>query len=604
MPTKQITHRELKEKYLSFFKSKGHAIIPSSSIVPENDPSGGLFVVAGMHPLIPNLMGQPHPAGKRLTNVQRCIRTGDIEEVGDKTHLTFFEMMGNWSLGDYFKKEVIPWTLEFLTSPQHLGFDKNKIWVTVFGGEGGIEKDTESIEIWKKAGIPAERIIPLGMEDNLWKVGEHGPCGPCTEVFIDMTGVPCKNGDKCIAGVCKCQRFFEIWNNVFMAYNKNGPKIEPLAQKNVDTGVGLERTLAALNRVSSVYETSVLAPIVDAIIKLSSQPEEKVRTDKSLMKAVYIIADHIRAITFILGDRCNIQPSNQGQGYVLRRLIRRSLRYLAPLGIKTSDWINTVRIVVDLYKEFYPELDENYTNIVKDIRLEAERFEQTLRKGLQFFEKAAVQIETEHGKTMSGEIAFRLYDTYGFPIEMTLEMAAERGITVDKKGYDQYFEQHKEKSKTATAAKSGLTENTAETTRYHTATHLLHAALRAVLGTHVVQKGSNITSERLRFDFAHPRPMTKEEIAKVEEWVQDKIDRKLPVKCETMTLEQAKAAGAIGLFEDKYAKEITVYSVGDASKEVCAGPHVKNTSELSGKFKIMSEQSSSAGIRRIKAQIV
>ncbi len=588
----------LREKYLRFFESKGHKIISGASLIPENDPTV-LFTTAGMHPLVPYLLGEPHPAGRRLANVQKCVRTGDIEAVGDTSHLTFFEMLGNWSLGDYFKKEAITWSYEFLTSKEWLGFDPDLISVTVFEGEGDIPRDEESIAIWKSLGIPAERIYALPKEDNWWgPAGQTGPCGPDTEMFIDTLKPACSPA--CRPG-CPCGKYIEIWNNVFMQYNKTADgHYEPLKQAHVDTGMGVERTICMLQGVESVFETELFAPLMEKIAALATTPP----VDEEVMqRAQRIIADHLRTATFILGDpKGGVKPGNLGANYVLRRLIRRAVRYGKMLGIVESGFTMILAaIVIENYKRAYPELQEKSDLIFTELTAEEERFAKTLAAGQREFDKVTSALK-QHGQSqLSGRTAFKLYDTYGFPLEMTIELAAEQGLAVDREGFEAAFKKHQELSKQGDKTfKGGLADASETTTRLHTATHLLHAALRQVLGDHVQQKGSNITPERLRFDFTHPEKMTPGQLAEVERIVNEQIDRNLPVTMETMTIEEARAGGAIALFSAKYGEQVKVYSAGDFSKEVCGGPHAKSTGEL-GHFRIQKEESSSAGVRRIRA---
>ncbi len=590
----------LRSLYLKFFSERGHAVIPSASLIPENDPSV-LFTTAGMHPLVPYLMGRPHPAGSRLVDAQKCVRTNDIEEVGDRTHLTFFEMLGNWSLGDYFKDESIAYSWEFLTSPDWLDLPKERIAVSCFGGGNGVERDEVSYAAWRKLGVPDERIAFLGIADNWWAAGDEGPCGPDTEIFYDTTdGVACANGKDCKPG-CGCGRWVEIWNNVFMTYSRSGGQIQDLPKRNVDTGMGLERTLAVLNGVESAYDTSSLRPIVEALIGKSKFTEDEIKAKPELLKALRVASDHLRTSVFVIGDQRGTAPSNQGAGYVLRRLIRRAIRFCDPLGIDAADWVETCHLVVGMFGAAYPELRENEERIAHELKLEKDKFAQTLKTGMRLLSKEIEELKDAGSTMLPGESAFKLYDTYGFPIEFTRELAEEQGFSVDMEAYDRRFAEHREASRTQ-AAKSGLADDSEESVRYHTATHLLHAALRSVLGPHVFQKGSNITQERLRFDFSHPKPMTKEEIEAVQHWVQDAIDAHIPVTSETMGLQEAQAKGAIGLFTDKYDNQVSVYSIGDRSMELCGGPHVRNTAEI-GKFKIMKEQSSSAGVRRIRAEV-
>jgi len=592
-----MTASQLRDKYLKFFESKGHRIISGASLIPENDPTV-LFTTAGMHPLVPYLLGEPHPAGKRLTDVQKCVRTGDIEAVGDAGHLTFFEMLGNWSLGDYFKKEAITWSFEFLTSRDYLGFDPARLSVTVFQGEGDVPCDEESIAIWKSLGIPAERIHALPKEDNWWgPAGQTGPCGPDTEMFIDTGKAAC--GPACRPG-CHCGKHLEIWNDVFMQYNKTADgRYEPLKQANVDTGMGVERTICMLQGRTSVFETELFAPLMAKIAELSTTPPADAAV---VQRANRIIADHLRTATFILGDpKGGVTPGNLGANYVLRRLIRRAVRYAKLLGIAPGFARTLAELVIANYQEVYPELAEKRATIIGELAAEEERFEHTLVAGQREFDKISATLK-EHGQAqLSGRTAFKLYDTYGFPLEMTEELASEQGLAVDRAGFDEAFKKHQELSKQGDKTfKGGLADHTETTTRLHTATHLLHQALQTVLGPHALQKGSNITPERLRFDFTHPEKMTPEQLAKVEAIVNDQIQRNLPITLETMTIEEAKANGATALFAAKYGEQVKVYTMGDFSKEVCGGPHSKTTGEL-GKFRIQKEESSSAGVRRIKA---
>jgi len=584
-----VKTRELKKRYLEFFRKKKHALISSSSLIPEHDPTV-LFTTAGMHPLVPYLMGQPHPQGKRLADVQKCIRTVDIDNVGDPSHLTFFEMLGNWSLGDYFKKEAIGWSFEFLTKV--LGFDTSKLSVTCFKGDKDAPKDEESAKIWISLGIPKERIYFMPKEDNWWgPAGKTGPCGPCTEMFID-TGIE-KCSDKCQPG-CSCGRYFEVWNDVFLEYNKiSETKFEKLKQKNVDTGMGVERTAAMLQGKKTVYETETFTPIINRIKELAGIEEPNEKQELSIR----IITDHIRASVFILGDDLGISPSNLDQGYILRRFIRRCIRHGKLLGIEREFLTELAKIVIKLYKEDYAELEKNKKFILDEIKKEDERFRAVIEKGLHRFDRMISD------NRISGKEAFLLFQSYGFPIEMTEELAEEKGIKVDREGFQKEFEKHQELSRIGAEKrfKGGLGDNSAETTRLHTATHLLNQALREVLGKKdIFQKGSNITPERLRFDFNFDRKLEKEELKKVEDWVNGRIKEELPVKMEEMTVEEARKKGAQGVFEDKYGEKVFVYSIGGRSKEICGGPHVKNTKEL-GHFRIRKEQSSAAGVRRIKA---
>ena len=597
---KNLTADELREMYLKFFESKGHKIIPGASVIPENDPTV-LFTTAGMHPLVPYLMGaMEHPAGTRLTDVQKCVRTGDIDAVGDAAHLTFFEMLGNWSLNDYFKREAISWSFEFLT--RHLGFDPAQLNVTVFKGEDGIPADDEAAAIWREMGIPDERIFRLPREDNWWgPAGTTGPCGPDTEMFIDTGKEKCS--PDCRPG-CHCGKYIEIWNDVFMQYNKNAEgKFEPLGRHNVDTGMGVERTICMMSGAPTVYDTEIFAPIMAKIDELSRVPEGA--DPAETLKARRIIADHMRTATFILCDpKGGVKPGNVGANYVLRRLIRRAIRYSRMLGIAPGFTVALAEVICGKYKNVYPELAANLEQCKLDLEAEENRFNQTLDKGEAMFNKVAEQLKLHNQTLISGKTAFKLYDTFGFPFEMTLEMAEKAGLAVDKEGFEEANRKHQELSRTTSAGsfKAGLQDNSAVVTRMHTATHLLHAALHQVLGPNANQKGSNITPERLRFDFTWPEKMTDAQIAQVEAKVNEWIKAAIPVTKKMTTVEAAKAEGAMALFGAKYGDQVSMYSIGDVSKEICSGPHVENTSEL-GSFKIQKEQSSSAGVRRIKAVI-
>ena len=592
-----ITANELRSMYIDFFKSKGHKEISGKSLVPENDPTV-LFTTAGMHPLVPYISGEEHPQGKRLTDFQKCIRTGDINEVGDASHLTFFEMLGNWSLGDYFKKEAIAFSFEFLTSEKYLGIPVEKISVTAFEGDESVPKDEETAKIWLCHGIPSNRIYFLPREDNWWgPAGMTGPCGPDTEIFIDTGKEPCSHD--CKPG-CHCGKYFEIWNNVFMQYFKNvDGSYSSLKRFCVDTGMGIERTVTMLQGKNSVYDTEVFAGLIKKIEELSGINYGK---DDNVDKSIRIIADHIRSSVFILGDAKTITPSNIGAGYVLRRLIRRAVRHGKKLGLNESFLPLLSEIVIEENTVAYPELKEKATYIKEELEKEEKKFMETLRKGEAEFEKMLPNLLKDSKKLIPGRLAFRLYDTYGFPIELTEELAKENGLKVDEEGFNKAFEKHQEVSRAGSeqAFKGGLADHSEETTAYHTATHLLHQALRMVLGNHVMQKGSNITAERLRFDFSHPTPMTEEEKKKVEDIVNEQIKRNLQVTMKMQPLEEAKKEGAIALFGEKYDDVVKVYSIGDFSKEVCGGPHVENTGSL-GHFVIKKEQSSSSGVRRIKA---
>ena len=588
----KLTSNELRSKYLGFFKDRGHAVIPSASLIPENDPTV-LFTTAGMHPLVPYLLGEKHPQGTRLTDVQICVRTGDIEEVGDASHCTFFEMLGNWSLGDYFKKEAISWSFEFLTKV--LGIPLDRLSVSVFAGDESCPRDDESADIWASLGLDRERIFFLPKKNNWWgPAGITGPCGPDTEMFID-TGKPACSPN--CSPACDCGKYLEIWNNVFMQYFKGQDgKLTPLEKKNVDTGMGLERTLCILNGYKSVYETDLFD---FAIKKLEELSGKKYSDGGEDMVAMRIIADHVRTATFMLGDVNGITPSNVDQGYVLRRLIRRAVRYAKKLGLEQGALEEIAKLYIKKYEDVYESIKNNAAKIVEEFKLEEERFSKTLESGLKEFEKVITHIPT---KTISDKTAFRLYDTFGFPLEMTVELAKENGFDVDTDGYEVAFKEHQEKSKLGADQKfkGGLADGGEETAKLHSATHLLNAALKEVLGDpNIMQKGSNITAERLRFDFNFDRPLTKEEIEKVEERVNAEIAKKIDIKCEEMTVDEAKANGAIGVFASKYGERVKVYTIG-FSKEICGGPHASNTGDL-GHFHIVKEQSSSAGVRRIKA---
>ena len=587
---------DLRAMFLKFFQDHGHAVISSASVIPENDPTV-LFTTAGMHPLVPYLMGQKHPAGTRLTDVQKCVRTGDIEDVGDFSHLTFFEMLGNWSLGDYFKKEMIPWSWEFLTSEKYLGLPKDRLAFTVFAGDKDCPRDEESANLWRSCGVADDHIFYLPKENNWWgPAGVTGPCGPDTEMFIITDKEPC--GPDC-SPACSCGRYLEIWNDVFMQYNKKEDgTFEPLAQKNVDTGMGLERTICVLNGKKSVYETDLFENILGKIAELSGKTYGE---DEATTKAFRIIADHMRTSTFIMGDDRGVSPANVDQGYVLRRLIRRAVRYGMEIGMPDGFTGEIAKVIIEQYKDVYPELKRNEAFVLEQLALEETRFAKTLKQGNREFEKLAQRVKDGR---IDGESAFHLYDTYGFPVEMTCELAKDAGLTVDMEGFKECFKKHQATSQAGAEQrfKGGLADHSAQSARLHTATHLLHAALRKVLGDEVAQKGSNITAERLRFDFSFGRKMTKEEIAEVERLVNEAIDAHAPIVCEEMTVPEAKAQGAIGLFTSKYGENVKVYTMGPYSKEICGGPHATNTGDLKS-FKIQKEESSSAGVRRIKAVI-
>lgn len=578
---------ELRRKYIEFFKAHGHKEIPSAPVVPENDPTV-LFTTAGMHPLVPYLLGEPHPQGKRLTDYQKCIRTGDIDSVGDNSHLTFFEMMGNWSLGDYFKHESIEMSYNFLKDV--LGFDMNKISVTVFAGEDGIPRDEEAADRWAEMGIPRDRIYYCSREHNWWgPAGETGPCGPDTEIFYDTGKEKCS--EHCDP-TCSCGKYLEIWNNVFMQYNKTKDgKYEPLKAPNVDTGLGLERVIGLLQGKSSVYDTELFADVIAKIKELS--------TNYSVPSA-RIIADHLRTSMFMIVD--GVRPSNVEQGYVLRRLLRRVIRHMRKIGFNPDDITVLIDTFVKITTEMYPEIPANQDTIKEVVIEEKNKFMKTLEHGEKEFSKNVAKAKAEGKEKLDGQVVFRLYDTFGFPPEMTAELAEEAGLKIDMEEFNELFKKHQDLSRAGSEAKfkGGLADHSEQTTAYHTATHLLHKALQIVLGEHATQKGSNLTAERLRFDFANPCKVTPEQLKEVEDIVNEQIKRDLPVTCEEMTLEEAKASGATGLFANKYGEKVKVYTIGDFSKEICGGPHVERTGGM-GHFKILKEEGVAAGIRRIKA---
>ena len=629
-----ITSKELRKEYLDFFASKEHKIIPSASLIPENDPTV-LFNTAGMQPLVPYLLGQIHPEGTRLTDVQKCIRTVDIDEVGDNSPLTFFEMLGNWSLGDYFKKEAISWSWEFLTSPEWLGLDKNKLSATVFGGDirfPNIPKDDESADIWEEAGMPRNKIayMPNGVlesEDNWWgPAGLTGPCGSSSEIFYwqGSTAFPPAGSNP---GTDK-ENWLEIWNDVFMQYNKiachpgqsEGStlyKYEPLKQKNVDTGMGMDRTLRTLNGFVDIFQIDTLWPLIQKVEEISGREYIE---NAEVTKSMRVIADHLRTATMIMADDKKIAPSNIDQGYIVRRMIRRAVRHGRQLGIKENFCSQISEEVIKIFADVYPEVSRNREFIVNEMGKEESKFRNTIEQGLKEFDKLidgfrkAFEKNGKLIKEISGKQAFKLYDTYGFPLEMTQELAIENGLKVDGVGFNEAFAKHQELSRVGAEQKfkGGLADTGEMSIKYHTATHLLHAALRKVLGAHVEQRGSNITAERLRFDFSHPEKMTSEQKAEVEKLVNYAIQKNYPATFSEMTVVEAKAKGAMGLFEDKYGNKVKVYSVGDPnempdasensltfSKEICGGPHVERTGVL-GVFKIQKEEAVSSGVRRIK----
>lgn len=598
---KKFTSEALRQTYLKFFGGKGHKIIPSASLIPENDPTV-LFTTAGMHPLVPYLLGEKHPAGRRLCDVQKCVRTGDIDEVGDSSHCTFFEMLGNWSLGDYFKEEMIPWSFEFLTSPDYLGIPVEDIAVTCFAGDKDCPKDTESARLWEECGILPGNIFFLPKSGNWWgPAGTTGPCGPDTEMHIirnkaEAAKLGAYDFDRAPAGT-----FLEIWNDVFMQYNKNAEGgYEPLKQKNVDTGMGLERTLCILNGKQSVYETDIFENAIARIEKLTSL---KYGQSAEVTKAFRVVLDHVRTATFMLGDSKGIVPSNTDQGYILRRIIRRAVRFGRNIGLPQGALNSVAETVIDKYKDVYPELAANSARVYSELEKEEAKFSKTLQQGLKEFEKATASMRA--GDVIDGVTAFHLYDTYGFPVEITGEMAREKSLTVDVEGYNAAYAEHQAKSRAGSEAKfaCGLADHKEETTRLHTATHLLHAALKIVCSPDIRQKGSNITEERLRFDFNFARKLTPEEVAEVERLVNGQIEADVPVVMREMTLDEAKEQGFTGLFESKYGETVKTYSIGQFSKEICGGPHAASTGEL-GVFKIAKQENVSAGIKRIKAVLL
>lgn len=577
---------EIRNKYLNFFKNHGHTVIPSAPLIPENDPSV-LFTTAGMQPLVPYLLGEKHPSGTRLTDFQKCLRTNDIDEVGDNRHLTYFEMLGNWSLGDYFKEESVGMSFEFLT--KELGIPVEKLSVTCFAGDEDAPRDEVTAECWKKAGIPEDRIYFYGKDDNWWIAGEEGPCGPDTEMFYD-TGKPACSPE--CGPSCDCGKYVEIWNNVFMEYYKTkAGKYEKLKQHNVDTGLGLERMTMLLQGKETPFDTEIFAPVMEKLQELAKIDNIESRR---------IVTEHLRASMMIISD--GGRPSNIDRGYVLRKLIRRMSRHLNKLQINLNELVSLIDLDIDVLKEMYPELEKNRELIEQVIIEEKDKFMKTLAHGEKEFEKAINKAKLENKNVIDGQTIFKLYETYGFPPEITADLAKEQSFEIDNTEFEKLFKEHQEKSRMGSEQKfkGGLAEQNEQTIAYHTATHLLHRALQIVLGEHAKQKGSNITTERLRFDFSHPEKMTKEQLQQVEDIVNEQIAKDLPVTCEEMTLEEARESGATGLFESKYGEKVKVYTIGDFSKEICGGPHVSHTGEL-GHFKIKKEESSSAGVRRIKA---
>lgn len=576
---------DIRNKYINFFKAHGHSVIPSAPLIPENDPSV-LFNTAGMQPLVPYLLGQKHPAGNRLTDYQKCVRTNDIDEVGDNRHLTYFEMLGNWSLGDYFKEEAIAMSYEFLT--KELAIPNEKLSVTCFAGDEDCPRDMEAATAWKKAGIPEERIYFFGKDDNWWIAGEEGPCGPDTEMFYD-TGKP-KCSEECNPS-CGCGKYVEIWNNVFMEYYKDKNGYRKLEQQNVDTGLGLERMTMLLEGKETPFEIEVFAPVMDKLVEIQSNDSIQSRR---------IVAEHLRSSIMIIND--GGRPSNVDRGYVLRRLLRRMTRHMNKLGIDLAKLGEIVDVSIDALLELYPEIEKNRAEIKQVIVEEKDKFVKTLQNGEREFEKVSERAIKEGKDTIDTDKVFNLYETYGFPPEMTEELAREKGLKVDMSDFQKLFKEHQDKSRLGSDQKfkGGLASTGEMETKYHTATHLLNAALKVVLGDHVHQKGSNITSERLRFDFSHGAKMTDEEKQKVEELVNEYIKEDIPVEKLEMKKEDALKLGAEAMFIEKYGEDVTVYKIGDVSLEFCGGPHVERTGVL-GHFVIKKEEASSAGVRRIKA---
>ncbi len=593
MRSRMMRVQELREMYLKYFKDKGHSVIASASLFPEDDPTV-LFTSAGMHPLVPYLLGQPHPEGKRLTNVQKCVRTTDIEGVGDTTHLTFFEMLGNWSLGDYWKEEAITWSYEFLTSKKYLGFNPDKLSVTVFEGDEDAPKDDEAADAWRSVGIPEERIYFLGKEDNWWIAGNSGPCGPCSEMFIEVDEIP-KCGPDCRPG-CHCGHFVEVWNDVFMTFRKlDDGTLEPLPMKSIDTGMGIERTVAMLQGVSTVFDTELFIPLIVRVKGLSSR-EEFTEEDEHLIR---IIVDHVRSAVMIMADDRKIGPSNVEQGYIVRRLLRKAIHSADRLDVDQGFMETLAEIVIDMFKDLYGEVERNKEFIMNNLTAEEAKFRKTLTKAIRRFER----IYNETG-TITGEDAFLLFTSFGLPLEMTRDLAEEKGIQIDMDEFTKQFEEHREISRTATQGKfkGGLSEHSEQIVKLHTATHLLQAALRKVLGDEVTQNGSNITEERLRFDFTFSRKLTPEEVEAVEKLVNGIIDQNLEVTQQFLQYDEAIGKGALAFFKENYGETVSVYSVGDFSLELCGGPHVERTGSL-GVFKIGKQKKIGAGIVRIRATI-
>ncbi|MGI6589643.1 MAG: alanine--tRNA ligase [Candidatus Iainarchaeum sp.] len=603
-----ITTIKLREKYINFFKSKGHIVIPSASLIPENDPTV-LFTTAGMHPLVPYLLGETHPLGKRLCNVQKCIRTGDIDEVGDAWHLSFFEMLGNWSLGDYFKKEAIEMSFEFLTGKEYLNIPLQRLSVTVFGGDSDAPRDEESASTWKKLGISENRIHFLPKEDNWWgPAGETGPCGPDTEMFYHVKDVQ-ENSTQDFLELNKNGKFCEIWNDVLMEYNKNKDGVyEESKQKNIDTGMGVERTVAVLNGFDNVYEIDNLKPILNKVLALSNRinkTQEELTLEER--KSSRIITDHLRASVMILGDEKGITPSNVDQGYILRRFIRRSIRHAKLIGINEKFCKSVAEVIVEIMGPIYPEVEKNKERIFSELEKEEEKFSTALEGGMRVLEKKLVYLTKANSTELNAKGAFDLFQSYGFPIEMTIEICKEKGFSVDVNGFEKLLKEHQELSRKGAEQKfkGGLADDGVQTTKLHTCAHLTLAALKEVIDPSIEQKGANITSERLRFDFNLDRKLTPEEIKKIEDWVNNAIKDEFKVNMKIMNLDDAKKMGAHGTFTSKYGEQVKVYTItGKSGKvysnEICGGPHVEDCKGM-GIYKIVKEESSSAGVRRIKA---
>ena len=597
-----ISSIELRKKYLDFFKSKGHAIIQGSSLIPENDPSV-LFTTAGMHPLVPYLMGEKHPQGKRLCDVQKCIRTGDIDEVGDAWHLSFFEMLGNWSLGDYFKKEAVEFSFEFLT--KELGINPKRLSVTCFVGDKDAAKENVANVTWEKIGIDKNRIHFLPKVDNWWgPAGTTGPCGPDTEMFYHVKNVQEKNTDDFVK-LNKSGEFCEIWNDVFMQYNKTAEgKYVEMERQNVDTGMGLERTVAVLNGLTNVYEMNTLKPILEKIVSLAKKKYSSL--SKEEIRSARIITDHLRAGVMILGDEKGIVPSNVDQGYILRRFVRRAIRHARLLGIQNKFCVEVAEVVVKVMGEVYPEVGKNKERVYAELEKEEEKFSTALENGTKVLEKKLTFLEKAPQKQLNAKGAFDLFQSYGFPLEMTVEMCNEKGFTVDVEGFEKLLKEHQDLSRKGAEQKfkGGLADASEATTKLHTATHLLNEALRLIVNPNIAQKGANITAERARFDFNADEKLTDEQVKKIEDWVNNVIKENCEVAMEILFVEEAKKQGAHGVFDSKYGEQVKVYTVKNKngkvySKEICGGPHVTNTQNM-GHFKVQKQEAVAAGVRRVK----